>query len=228
MNRTEIISLGKFRGNLKSLNRITIQNGPFKTLGVWFSRDRDEVLKPNLNDRIVSMNKLKNIWRSRKLSLKGKVIIIRILILPQIQFLFSIVYTPKLLIKEIDTLLFKYLWDNKTPQINRNTIIAPIEEGGINMVDVFAVHTTAKCGWVRRLLSEIQNGKWKNIMHTMLNITSEMLNRDMTYSKFTKCKSDFHIQIMSCWNELHNSPKPDKTLEILNQNILYNQAVKIW
>ena len=61
----------------------------------------------------------------------------------------------------------------------------------------------------------------------MLNITPEDLNRNITYSKFTKCKSDFYTQIMTCWNILHNNADPTKTIDILNQNIFYNQLIKI-
>ena len=157
MYKTEIIPLGKIR-DIKhlpsSISRIKIQNGPFKGLRVWFSRDKEEIISLNCIDRIKNMNTLINIWKSRYLSLKGKVTIIRSLILPQIQFLFSMIYIPNNLLKDIETILFKYLWDGKPPKIKRSTIIASIEEGGLNMVDVFAVHTTAKCGWVRRLNSQ--------------------------------------------------------------------------
>ena len=61
----------------------------------------------------------------------------------------------------------------------------------------------------------------------MLNIITENLNRNITYSKFTKCKSDFYTQIMTCWNTLHNNVDPIKTIDILNQNIFYNQPIKI-
>ena len=64
-------------------------------------------------------------------------------------------------------------------------------------------------------------------MYSMLNISPEMLNRNIAYNKFTKCKSDFHEQILNCWNELNNNSSPTKIIEILNQNIFYNQLIKI-
>ena len=70
--------------------------------------------------------------------------IIKALILPQIQFLFAMIYTPDYLIKKIDEMLFKYLWGNKPPKIKRNTIIASTYDGGLAMVDVYEVHATAK------------------------------------------------------------------------------------
>ena len=64
----------------------------------------------------------------------------------------------------------------------------------------------------------------------MLNISAEMLNRNISYTKYTKytkCKSKFHEQIMDSWNKVYNNSSPTKTVEILNQNILYNQSIKI-
>ena len=61
----------------------------------------------------------------------------------------------------------------------------------------------------------------------MLNISAEMLNRNIAYTKYTKCKSKFHEQIMDSWNKVHNNSCPTKTVEILNQNILYNQLIKV-
>ena len=95
------------------------------------------------------------------------------------------------------------------------------------MIDVFAVHTTAKCSWIRRLLIGKENLIWKRIMYSMLNISAEMLNRNIAYTKYTKCKSKFHEQIMDSWNKVHNNSCPTKTVEILNQNILFNQSIKI-
>ena len=72
-----------------------------------------------------------------------------------------------------------------------------------------------------------QNTVWKNIMYSMLNISSEMFNRNIVYTKFAKCRSKFHEQIMISWNMAHNNRLPTKTIEIFNQNILYNQLIQI-
>ena len=231
IDKTEIVPLGKLKNKMKTLPNvlkgIKINDGPFKALGIWYSHNQNEVLDLNFTERIKNMNKLINIWRSRNLSLKGKITIIRSLILPQIQFLFSMVLVPETLLKEIDTILFSYIWNNKPAKIKRSTLIAPVKEGGLGMVDVHVVHVAAKCSWLKRLLVGNQDLKWKKIMYMMLNITPEVCNRNIIYSKFTKCKSDFHAQIMTCWNKLHNNIAPTKTVDILNQNIFYNQCIKI-
>lgn len=61
------------------------------------------------------------------------------------------------------------MWNSKAQTIRRSTIIAPIVEGGLGMIDVFEVHSAAKCGWIRWLISK-NAGKWKTAMWVMLDI----------------------------------------------------------
>ncbi len=98
MGKTEIIPIGnKTNVNItlpQNLQKIKVKHGAFKALGVWFSQEENSVTELNLNDRIKSMETIINIWKPRRLSLKGKITIIKTLILPQIQFLFSMIYIP--------------------------------------------------------------------------------------------------------------------------------------
>ena len=116
----------------------------------------------------------------QKLSLKGKIIIIKTLILPQVQFLFSMLYVADNLLNRIDKMLFNFLWDNKPHKIKRSTIIASIEEGGLNMVDVYSVHLASKCAWIRRLINNTK-GKWKEAMWVMLNTNKVILNKNINF-----------------------------------------------
>ena len=62
------------------------------------------------------------------------------------------VLVPETLLKEIDTILFSYIWNNQPEKIKRSTLITPVKEGGLAMVDVHALHVTAKCSWLKGLL----------------------------------------------------------------------------
>ena len=121
------------------------------------------------------MNTIINIWRSRSLSIKGKITIIKTLIIPQIHFLFSMIFIPENILKKIDTMLFDFLWNSKPAKIKRTTIIAPVSEGGLGMVDVYNVHLASKINWIKRL-HDPSEAKWKSVMLKMMNIKIDMLN----------------------------------------------------
>ena len=179
----------------------------------------------NFNERIKKMQLLVNIWSPRNLSLKGKICIIKTLILPHVQFLFSMIYVPNYVLKQIDEMLFKFLWSNKPPKIKRDTIIARIENGGLGMTDVYAVHDTAKSAWVQRFFCKNDNNaKWKILFKLMINV--ECLNKNIDPKEFILGKSDFHQQVGKSWFNITNTNANNIT-DVLNQYIFFNRYIRI-
>ena len=66
LDKCEIVQLGPIvltRAGLPSeLSNLKINNGPFKTLGVWFSSDLNESSKLNYDERLNKINKILQIW----------------------------------------------------------------------------------------------------------------------------------------------------------------------
>ena len=85
-----------------------------------------------------------DIWRSRHLSLRGKITILKSLVLPQILFLFNLIYVPKRVLDKIEKLFFNFLWNEKPSKIKRNTIVGPISSGGLIMVDIYMLYRMCK------------------------------------------------------------------------------------
>ena len=113
---------------------------------MWFSYIEEEIIELNISNRIKNIQTILNIWRSRNLSLKGKITIIKTLIIPQVQFMFSTIFIPANIFEKIDKILFEFLWQSKPSQIKKSTIIAPISEGGLGMVDIFSIQQLTKVG----------------------------------------------------------------------------------
>ena len=76
---------------------------------------------------------------------------------------------PKFIFKKIDSMLFAYLWDSKPHKIKRSSIIAPIDQGGLGMLDVDSIHIAAKCSWICRLCDD-NNSKWKTLSWKLINL----------------------------------------------------------
>ena len=132
------------------LKALKIVEGPFKALGIWYSYNNKEIQELNLDSRLKNVNIIIYIWKSCSLSLKGKITIIKDLILPQINFLFSMIPISEQILKKIDTILFDYLWSSKPAKIKRSAIIAPVAEGGMGMVDVYNILHSSKISWINR------------------------------------------------------------------------------
>ena len=64
----------------------------------------------NFIERLDSIKKLINIWSARGLSIYGKVTIIKSFLIPKYIYVCSILPTPNELLKELNKILFKFLW----------------------------------------------------------------------------------------------------------------------
>ena len=69
---------------------------------MWFAGTQSEITHLNLEDRITNIETTINIWKGRCLSLKGKITIIKTTIVPQVQFLFSMIHIEDITIKRIE------------------------------------------------------------------------------------------------------------------------------
>ena len=106
------------------------------------------------------METLINIWSQRKLSLKGKVTILKFSMILQASYLLSVLFVPDSSLQKIDKLIFNVLWNGKNPKVRRDKIIGNINEGGVKMPDIFSFHKTSKISWIKRCLLRVTvNGK---------------------------------------------------------------------
>ena len=228
LQKTKVIPIGSnlYRDKLqKPLSGITLKRGPFKTLGIWFSYNKAEMIDLNFNERIGNMKKQLDIWRSRNLSLKGKIVILKTLILPQILFLFNLIYVPKSVLDQIDKLFFSFLWNSDPSKVKRSTIIGSITSGGLKMVDIYIMHKVAKAMWIKRL-SSIDQCHWKTLFLKLLAMKETLLNKRLDNTFFQKCATAFHKQVLESWTEIYCS-KSFTYKEILNEYILYNKYITI-
>ena len=227
LDKTEIIPIGRNKNKIiilpPNLSTIKINNGPFKALGIWYSDNQKEILELNVEKRIKNMNTIINIWKSRNLSLKGRITILKTLIAPQINFLFSMIYIPEQVLKKIDKILFDYLWNSKPAKIKRSTIIAPINEGGMGMIDIYYAHQASKISWIKRLYDS-STAKWKTIMLKTMQTDLQKLNRKYIYN-ISKIPH-FYQQVIEAWKQVSNF-KPTDYLEVINEYIMYNDEIKI-
>ncbi|MCG8113315.1 MAG: reverse transcriptase family protein, partial [Candidatus Thiodiazotropha taylori] len=133
-NKTFGLYTGSWRNKTPEFTEIKWTNTNVKTLGIHhgYSIDYNAIW-------LEKINKIKSciqVWKSRDLTYKGKVLIINTFLLSQIGFLAETVTTPQNIVKEIDKLLWSFLWDDKQPLVNRNTMFLDKSQGGVNMPNI--------------------------------------------------------------------------------------------
>jgi hypothetical protein len=89
----------------------------------------------NFRKKITDVSKILKSWQHRKLTLLGKVTVIKTLALPKlIHLLTSLPNLEQALFNDLIKLFFNFIWDRKPEKIKRNTLIADFEDGGLKMI----------------------------------------------------------------------------------------------
>ena len=81
-------------------------------------------MKTNYEDKVHKVEDILNNWQNKRLTLPGKITIIKMLAASQLIYILPSLRTCFKLFKEINGLLFKFLWDGKRNKIKRSKMIA--------------------------------------------------------------------------------------------------------
>ena len=168
-NKTEGLWIGKLKHSKDKVENIKWTNKPIKTLGIYYGHDYIECEKLNWEKKIEKMNSLFLSWSKRNLSILGKVLIIKALIIPIFTFIVSSCVIPEKYKKEIESKCFKFIWNGKPDKVKRNTLIGDFEKGGLKMIDIESYFISLKASWVSRL-ADSKFSNWKLIPLKYLNV----------------------------------------------------------
>ena len=223
IEKTEAIWLGKTNRFGKICN-IKITNRPVKVLGIWISKDFDEMLKINFDERIEKLNTLLNIWSQRNLTIKGRITILKAKALPLVTYVSTCLYVPKHIIDTIDKVLYNFVWKKKH-HVKRTTIIASPSQGGLKMPDFNTFIRAHKINFMKRLTNASTN----------CNKTASFILKTNNVENFLKYKNEvkylhpvpkFYEQLLDIWYSIHNK-EPMTVQEILQEDIWFNSNILI-
>ena len=95
----------------------------------------------------------------QKLDSCGKNLYHQTLAISKLVYNTSVLTTPPNFTSEVNDICFKFIWNFKSDKVKRNTLIGPLEKGGLNMVDFTMMDKSLKAVWVKRLY-EAGDSKW--------------------------------------------------------------------
>ena len=178
-----------------------------ETLGVTIPLyDRINMFKVNYEPKIQSMEYVIKSWATRKLSLRGKVIVIKSLLLSKLQYLASMLGKPDQgIIRRIDRIVYKFLW-NGSEKIKRKVMMNSRDEGGLYVPDFETICQSAMVKWVYRYL-HMENCNWKNIVDHALKCVGGVLvfrcNLKKEESIINKIRSSVWRKIVYSWCDMN-------------------------
>ena len=149
--KTKAISIGTARHRKPKFNKISWIKENVKTVGVHhgYNIDNDKIWKD-----IDRMKNCVQVWKSRKLSYKGKTIIMKNLLLSYCGFENEMKAIPDKFKKEIETLIWDFIWEGKVNQIKRDVCCLDIENGGMSMVNLDSYIDSRRIKFIYRIINE--------------------------------------------------------------------------
>ena len=129
------------------------QNSKFKYLGIIFPTNTSSIVQLNFENKLFEVNKILRTWNKRFLTPFGKITVIKTLALSKLTYLFMNLPDPDKKFKsELETMLYKFLWDGKPNKINKVQICQDKENGGLKMVNIEDFIMNLKISMYKKLL----------------------------------------------------------------------------
>ena len=198
-----------------------------KALGVWFSIDPEATATLNYNEKLDKVRNVLSCWKYRRLTLTGKIIVLKSLVASQLVYVLSPLHTNAKVIKEVNKLFFSFLWNGRGDKIKRDIIINDYSNGGLKMIDIQSFTKSLKATWIKKYLDEGNQGKWKYFFFDLelqrhggsIVLTSNVNKKDTIEN----------LKIKNCfiWAEVNFEDHIMSEKQFLEQMLWYNSLVRI-
>ncbi len=180
LSKTEGLCFGTNAGAIPHDNIIKWPENPLRYLGIYIGSDDVECERLNWTLKIEKMQKLIDCWRTRKLTLQGKILIIKSLLLPTIVYSASLLPIPEGVIKRVNNVLYNYIW-GKTDRIQRDVLINEFQNGGLCMIDVESHFMALKAAWIPLIFNK-STALWKQLPQSHLFKATNGLVAQMSFT----------------------------------------------
>ena len=202
-----------------------------KTLGIYFSCNREEVIKQNFHRTLGNVQKTINLWKLRSLSLQGKVTIIKSFLVPKLLYASSILETPPEIFKQMKKMIFKFLWRGPD-KVKRVVVINSLKNGGLNLTDLETHIKASRLSWIPRVLDE-REGPWKSylLLHLKHYGGIFLLKCNYDVNDLNVRLSGFYLEMLKWWAQFRNTFSDinysryiisnNKYIRIANKSVFY-------
>ena len=198
---------------------------PLKALGVVFSPLVFNIWDLNSQEVLLKVKNILNQWSKRKLTLIGRITVIKSLALSKFVHLFiSLPAPPNELIKELEKMFYKFLWNSGPDRIKRRIIIKNIEYAGLRMVELRSFIKALKVSWLRRILQQSDTGGWKEL--ASINFSEIFSFGGVCAAKLSSnLQNPFWKDLMKVWSEFCEAVPVENIKQILICPIWHNDRI---
>ena len=199
LKKTNYLPIGPVSSALRNCASGIQAVDELKILGIKFNETNDLVTETNLKNKIESIQHEIIQWKRRKLTLMGKITVIKSLLLAKMVHIFiSLPTPPPAIIKLLEKIIHDFLWNSRSDPVKRSKLVQNTMHDGINITDITSFIKSLKIGWVKRLYTSKQS--WAFLVKSNLPAIETFL----TYGS-KKLKAIVKTQHNSFWKDVFNA-----------------------
>ena len=114
--------------------------------------ETQEIVEYNYRIKLDEVRELLDLWSRRLSSIIGKIQVIKSLALSTFVHLITTLPTPNdSFLKELETVLFSFIWGGKCDKIARKIDFNYVEDGGLKMTDIRSFAKALKISWIKEV-----------------------------------------------------------------------------
>lgn len=133
LGKSSVKFFGPWAGREEGLSGLPLCSGPMRVLGVDFEVTGSEGI--NWGQRIAKVRTKVGLWKARRLSMSGRVLVIKADILPSLVYLAYVFPLPPRYRKDLVRTIFSFVWGGYE-YIKRDWMVQSVEEGGRGVPDI--------------------------------------------------------------------------------------------
>ena len=197
---------------------------PIKALGVYFSYDEKRFDEENFEAKLQSLKAKLDIWKSRDLSIYGRILQIKSLGISQF-FISGLGY---FCVSRIEQLIFNFLWKGRGDKVKRTAAINFSRDGGLEMIDIRSMIKSLRCKWILRYLNK-KESTWNSIINHYFKPSGSVLLCWCNYktSLLSTKMPTFYEEVLTSWRQYIENSQPDSSFAIHSQIIWTNKNILI-
>ena len=151
-SKTKLYGIGNWQNRTQwPVEGLQIEHEYFHTLGISHSTNYQQCLEKNWGTIIEKLKIHSNILNNRKLTLHQRVTYANSCMMSKIWYVAHIYPLSEDFAKEINKIVFHYIWGGRYEPIKRNTVCKPKSEGGLGIINclfkarTLFINTFLKC-----------------------------------------------------------------------------------
>ena len=212
--------LGRWRHKKSKYNKIKWSQRPVKALGVVHGYDVD--LDSIWLEKIKKIKACLEIWKTRDLTYQGKVLLIKSFVISKIGYEIEMRGIPDKYKKELNDIMWSFIWAGKTNQIKRDVCCLPTERGGMGMINIDSFIKSKHVKSMHKILNA-KTDTWNAIGKHWFKIYDQKFNcinfmsscSDINGLEITNIPK-YYRNLITSWVKFRSMNEPESVDEILD------------